>query len=84
MDPITIEIDCAPGNPRPGDLFPGTIADTGLTEDDFEITSKLFGNWTWQLTNEAKRDLYEQHKEVIGNRIRTLSDRGQIRYGSWD
>ena len=41
--PQTIELDCAPGGIRPGDLIADVIADLGLPEQ--EPVSKSFGNW---------------------------------------
>ena len=44
-----IELDCPPGSPRPDDLLPIVIEGTGLTMEDFTCTSRLFGNWTFEL-----------------------------------
>lgn len=80
----SIELDCPPGNPRPGDLFPGVLRGTGLTPSDFALTSKLFGNWTWHLTNPAKSDLFEEVRYTsIKERVEALYHAGCIRYGSW-
>jgi hypothetical protein len=83
MEQITIELDCAPGCPRPGDLFPSVLAETGLEVDDFEIISKFFGNWIFELKNKDKQDLYLQVEDTIRNRITKLYNQGMIRYGSW-
>lgn len=84
MTEQTIELDCPPGLPRPGDLFPSVIHDTGLTEDDFTITSKLFGEWTWLLTNTDKSELFERVRgTTIKARVTSLYESGLIRYGSW-
>jgi len=37
----TIELDCPPGQPRPGDLIDGVIEGTGLPKK--EAKSKFFG-----------------------------------------
>lgn len=84
MEEQSIELDCQPGYPRPGDLFPSVISDTGLEPEDFTNTSKLFGNWTWHLTNAAKSELFESVRyTVIKERVSALYERGLIRYGSW-
>jgi hypothetical protein len=79
----SIELDCAPGATRPGDLFPGVLAETNLTEEDFEITSKLFGNWEWVLTNKDKAKDFDEANPVFKTRIDALYKSGKIRYGSW-
>ena len=80
----TIELDCAPGLPRPGDLFPGVIKGTGLKPSDFNCVSKLFGNWMWVLSNPDKSDLFQKVRySTIKERVHALYHAGYIRYGSW-
>ena len=84
MEEQTIELDCAPGKPRPGDLFPGVLKNTCLQPEDFKCVSKWFGNWTWLLTNEGKSDIFEAVRyTVIKDRVTALYNDGWIRYGSW-
>jgi hypothetical protein len=78
----TVEIDCPPGTPRPDDLFPDVIKGTGLAVEDFDLVSKVFGNFTWELKAQ-KNDLYKKAKNTIGERIKALYSQGKIRYGSW-
>jgi hypothetical protein len=78
----TIELDCSPGGPRPDDLLPKALEGTELTPNDFEIVSKFFGNWTFEL-NALKEDIYATHRNTIMTNIKILYDRGFIRYGSW-
>lgn len=82
---FSIEIDCPPGDPRPGDLFPDVLADTGLTEEDFEITSKVFGNWCWVLREgDVIRDMkFTNAKPIFRERLMKLHDDGVVRYASW-
>ena len=77
-----IELDCAPGAPRPGDLFPGVVHDTAVFEEDFEQKGRFFGNWSWYLKPEAA-DRYEIAKPEIERRIKALYASGRIRYGSY-
>jgi len=83
----TIELDCAPGSPRPGDLFPGVLNETPLTEEDFECVSKSFGCWTWQLKEDEpdkeRSKLYEENKPTYSERIKKLYGDGKVRYASW-
>ena len=76
----TIELDCQPGNPRPGDLIAGVIEGTGLPKR--EAVSKLFGNWMWDY-----KDIDEKKwlaiKETLKERVTKLYNAGVIRYGSW-
>lgn len=82
---FSIEIDCPPGQPRPGDLFPEVIAGTGLTEGDFVITSKVFGNWTWVLRDgdEIRDHKFIDSKPIFKERLSVLHDDGIVRYASW-
>jgi hypothetical protein len=76
----SIELDCPPGSPRPGDLISGVIAGTGLPES--EPASTFFGNWTW--VYDMPRDEWEARiRPIIKPRIIKLHESGVIRYGSW-
>lgn len=76
----TIELDCPPGDPRPGDLIVAVIKGTGLPEQ--EPILKFFGCWTWQY--DVPRDEWVQRiRPVIRVRIEDLYRQGVIRYGSW-
>lgn len=79
---FSIEIDCPPGSPRPGDLLPGVLEGTGLTEEDFENTSRLFGNWEWQLSM-GKNELYKSVRGTIKEKLVALYESGKARYVSW-
>ncbi len=76
----TIELDCAPGFPRPGDLIAQVIKDTGLPER--ETSSRMFGNWTWDYSD-IDKDVWERAKPILRERIKSLYEVGLIRYGSW-
>jgi len=82
---FSIEIDCEPGFPRPGDLFPSVLVDSGLTEEDFDNVSKSFGNWTWVLKegDPEKDALYTTKRPVFAERLKKLYDAGYARYVSW-
>jgi hypothetical protein len=78
----SIEIDCAPMRPRPDTYLPMILEGTGLAVDDFDIVSKVFGCWTYQV-HPDKETLYQGHVDVIRHRIESLYHSGSIRYGSW-
>ncbi len=76
----TIDLDCPPGNPRPGDLIDWILEGTGITAE--EPVAKLFGNWTWDFSN-IEDEHWKRVNEVIAGRIKELYSKGVIRYGSW-
>lgn len=76
----TIELDCAPGALRPGDLINGVLEGTGLVAG--ETISRWFGEWTWGF--DVPRDEWESRiQPIIKPRIEALYRSGAIRYGSW-
>lgn len=81
-NPQTIELDCPPGNPRPGDLLPSVIKDTGIPEDNREPVSKLFGNWEWNY-DDVPEEIWLKARPTIKKRIERLFKGGIIRYASW-
>lgn len=78
----SIDIDCPPGDPRPGDLFPGVLKDTGLTTEDFEEGGRFFGNWTWYV-RPNKAEQYLKARDTIKAHLTALYNSGVIRYASW-
>lgn len=80
MTEQTIEIDCPPGYPRPGDLIEGVIKDTGLPlRDD---VSRLFGCWEWDY-NDIDPDVWNKAKPILEERLTKLYDDHICRYCSW-
>ena len=76
----TIDLDCAPGGVRPGDLIGGVLKGTGLKPG--EPIAKFFGNWTWAF--DVPRERWEAKiQPIIKPRIEALYNAGTIRYGSW-
>ena len=76
----TIELDCPPGQLRPGDLIEGVIEGTGLPKK--EAKSKFFGCWTWDYS-EVPDEEWKKIQPILKERIVSLYNRGLIRYGSW-
>ena len=76
----SIELDCPPGSPRPGDLLPGIVEGTGLQIK--EPFTKFFGNWTWDYSD-VPADEWDKIKPLLKERITSLYEAGLIRYGSW-
>jgi hypothetical protein len=77
---FSIELDCAPGAIRPGDLLSTVTKDTGLVLD--KPDSMSFGNWEWVIPAD-QHELYEKVQPLVKNRIEALYHKGFIRYGSW-
>lgn len=80
MGKQTIELDCPPGYPRPGDLIDGVIEGTGLPKR--KSVSRLFGEWTWDY-NDIPEETWQKSKPILEERITKLYNEGIIRYGSW-
>lgn len=78
----SIELDCAPGYPRPGHLLPDVLEGTGVTLDADEPQSMFFGEWTWVIPADQEA-AYKLAQPVIKERIIALYNDGFIRYGSW-
>ncbi len=80
MSEQTIELDCPPGYPRPGDLIDGVLKDTGIEVKD--EPSKTFGNWTWDFSH-IPEEAWKKTNPIIKERVTALYNQGIIRYGSW-
>ena len=78
----TIELDCAPGAPRPGDLLPAVIKGLDIDKDPEDTVGRLFGEWTWDFA-EVSDERWKEVQPVLKERITQLFHRGTIRYGSW-
>ena len=80
MTEQTIEIDCAPGALRPGDLIAGVIEGTGLLLK--ESSGRFFGNWTWDYSD-VDPEVWIKANPVLKERLTKLYNSGTIRYASW-
>lgn len=80
MTKQTIELDCPPGKPRPGDLIDGVIEDLNLPKR--KPTSTFFGNWVWDYSD-IKKSKWKKIVPKLKERIEKLYEKGIIRYGSW-
>jgi hypothetical protein len=75
-----ITLDCAPGNPRPDDLYPKVIE--GLNLPKREAQSKFFGQFIWDYSD-ISRDRWLLIQPILKERITRLYNQGLIRYGDW-
>jgi hypothetical protein len=78
----TIEIDCAPGNPRPDSYIKGVMENSGVEFDGREPIGKLFGQWTWDFSD-ISDDIWQKAQEVFAKRLTELYNFGAVRYASW-
>lgn len=81
----TIELDCAPGGIRPGELITGVVKGTVLEQHTEPNNPKgmFFGNWTWDYEGKVTDEEWLKAQEVTKVRIARLFHEGFIRYGSW-
>lgn len=75
-----IELDCAPGTPRPDSYIGGVVKGLGLDLKD--PVSKLFGSWSWEFLDTDAH--WEEITPILKERIEALYHRGCIRYGGWE
>lgn len=78
----TIELDCAPGMPRPDSLIGGVVKGTALEGKLGETVSRVFGCWTWDFSSVSDED-WQAAQAVVKPRIVALYQQNRIRYGSW-
>jgi hypothetical protein len=75
-----IIIDCPPGIPRPGDLLPFVLKDTGL--EPREPSWTVFGEWGFNYSD-VPETKWDEIQPIFEERIKNLYERSLIRYGSW-
>lgn len=80
--PQIIELDCPPGNPRPGDLIADVVKGTPLEGKLGDTVSRSFGCWTWAFPDVSEFE-WKLAQKTIGPRVEALYNAGKIRYGSW-
>ena len=79
---FTVEIDSPPGSIRPDDHFVDMCKYCQANPEWFELKTKLFGNWTWDVKPEYNKE-YKQVKPQIAEFLKSLYNNGFIRYASW-
>lgn len=77
---LVLEIDCAPGEPRP-DVYAREVFNT-IGKEYAEPNSKFFGNWTWFI--DIEKEPWEKAKDTVGAYLKKLYNAGKIRYASWE
>ena len=77
-----IKIDCPPGSIRPDEVLKMVLESTILTSDDFVISHRFFGVWTFVLKTGMEK-IYEDEKAVITQALKKCYSAGAIRFASW-
>jgi len=85
---LIINIDCAPGTPRPGDVarqigmkWGSKRYQEGHSNGEFDNTSRFFGNWVFEKTVESKEAGFEEGREFF-EKLKPLYP-GTIRYADY-
>lgn len=78
----TIEIDCAPGNPRPDAYIKDVMQNSGVEFDGREPIGKLFGQWTWDFSD-TPDVIWQAAQKIFAERLTALYNTGAVRYASW-
>jgi hypothetical protein len=73
----TLEIDCAPGGIRPGEVLERVSEGTKLQPK--EPNGMAFGNWIWHY-DEMDDESWEEAKKIIFPRLKEAYEQGVIRY----
>jgi len=78
----SIEIDCAPGLPRPDTHFNNMCEICELDISWFKSPTKFFGNWEWKVNPEYNSQYIKKQKE-IQTYLTDLYIYSNVRYASW-
>lgn len=83
---IHIEIDCAPGTPRPNSYLGPALRMIDYNYGDTlpKYNNSFFGNWTWDLTDEVPEDYSpNEHTNALREYFVDLDEKGLTRYSTW-
>jgi hypothetical protein len=80
MAEFQLVIDCPPGTTRPDDIAKQVLDGTGIILGN--TTSRLFGEWTWDIPVEYSEQ-YRTNQKLIGERLTSLYHNGFIRHAEW-
>ena len=78
-----VVIGCAPFNPRPDVILSLILQNiTNLSLNDFNIVSKLYGDWTF-IPLKEKENIYIENQDLIGTKLKEMHLSKKIRYAEW-
>ena len=79
-----IVIGIRPGTIRPDDILKNILNKyVNLSKDDFEITLKSFGNWTFNV-HKDKEEIFKIYLNKIIEELKNLYNKNIIRYAEWN
>ena len=79
-----IVIGICPGITRPDDILKNILNEyINLSKDDFEITLKNFGNWTFNV-HKDKEEIFKIYLNKIIDKLKDLYHKNVIRYAEWN
>lgn len=84
LENFYIIIGCAPGTVRPNNILENILVKyNDLSITDFEITSKNFGDWTFNI-KEDKEEIFNKYLSEIIEKLKELYNKNIIRYAEWN
>ena len=78
----SIEIDCAPFQPRPSVYFSNMCIACLLDTTWFNEPTKSFGNWEWTVKPQHIND-YLPKRPAVRDHLTSLYQNNSVRYASW-
>lgn len=77
-----IQIGCCPGTTRPDSILKLILEQIDeLSEDDFIVKSKSFGDWDFAIYSD-KEDILDKNYDKIFDLLQRMYKYGRIRYAS--
>ena len=75
-------IDCGPFLKRPNEILENILINTKLNINDFKITSKSFGEWTFKLYIDKTNEYLEELPNII-EKLKNNFKNGNIRFAEY-
>ena len=79
MNNYYILIDCPPNSIRPDKVLQSILLSMSIQIEDFTITSKFFGAWTF-LINDGKENEFIKNIDDIIEKLTIAYNNGLVRY----
>ena len=75
-------IDCEPLRKRPDEILKNMLINTKISIDDFKITNKNFGEWTFKLYMDKNKEYIEELPNLI-IKLKDSYEKRNIRYAEY-
>ena len=76
-----VVLECAPGEPCPGDLIEGVLEGTGLEVRKPVLVTEV--HWRWDY-DDVPEEHWQEIQPILKQRIEALYHQGVIRAGAWE